>query len=77
MAAPIVSTATTMEGQILEIMQRANEYEAGLAEEANQGRYSVAIDIEGKTATVTATLDLIITSAVGEISITAQNYPNG
>lgn len=74
MAAAITTTASTAEGQLLEVANSLNVLESALADENNLGLFNIAIDLEGKTATITATLNIEATSNGDKIELTAQEY---
>ena len=74
MAAAITTTATTLEGQILEVVNSANAQEQALSDELNLGLFSVAMDPEGGTVTVTATINATFAASGDALTITAQEY---
>lgn len=74
MAAAITTTATTLEGQILECVNTANSQESALSDEANRGLFNVAVDPEGGTITLTATLDATFASNGDKLEATAVSY---
>lgn len=74
MAAAISTTATTAEGQLLEVANALNVLETALSDELNLGLFNIAVDLEGKTATVTATINIEATSNGDKIELQAQEY---
>ncbi|MEM9220606.1 MAG: hypothetical protein AAGD25_40585 [Cyanobacteria bacterium P01_F01_bin.150] len=74
MAAAITTTATTLEGQILECVNTANTQESALSDDLNQGLFNVAVDPEGGTVTVTATLNASFVSNGNKLEVTALPY---
>lgn len=74
MAAPIATTATTLERQILEVFQAANTLESALAENLNQGRFSISVDPEAGEISLSATLKSTVTSVAGELMIVPDVY---
>lgn len=76
MASPVTSTATTLEGQILEVVQAANTLEQALAEEDNQDRFSVTFDLDATPpqVTISATFDVTVTTSAGKISVQPVAY---
>lgn len=74
MAAPISTTATTLERQLLEVFQAANALESALAENLNQGRFSISVDPESGEVSFSATLRSVVTSAGGVLSIQPEVY---
>lgn len=77
MAAAVTLASTTMEGQIIELIQAANNYERALPEEQNEERYSLVLDLESNPpqVTVSATVNVTVTSGASGLTIAAQNYP--
>jgi hypothetical protein len=76
MAAAIVTTATTAEKQLFEVAGAMQELEvtAAIADPAFTPLVTLAIDAEGQTVTVTATLPAIVTSTGGILSFTPDAY---
>lgn len=74
MAASVPTTATSLEGQILELLQEANNRESTLTDELNQGRFTVALDLEGQSITVSATFDVSVTNNGGTLAIAPMPY---
>ena len=74
MAAAITTTATTLEGQILECVNTANSQEQALADDANLGLFNVAVDPEGGTITLTATINATFASNGNKLEATAVEY---
>lgn len=76
MAAPITTTATTAEAQLFEVAGAIQELEiaAANADPAFEPALTLAIDAEGGTVTVTATLPATISSAGGVLTFTPTAY---
>jgi hypothetical protein len=74
MAAPITTTATTLEKQVLEIFQAANTQETALAENLNQGRFAISVDPESGEVSLSATLKSTVTSVAGELKLVPDVY---
>jgi hypothetical protein len=76
MAAPITTTATSAEKQLFEVAGalQALEVAAAEADPAFEPALTLAIDAEGGTVTVTATLPAVITSSGGVLSFTPEDY---
>jgi len=74
MAAPITTTATTLEKQVLEVFQAANTLETGLAENLNQGRFSISVDPETGEVSLSAALKSTVTSVAGELKLVPDVY---
>jgi predicted nucleotidyltransferase len=76
MSAPVTTTATSAEKQLFEVAGtlQAREVAAAEADPAFEPRLTVAIDAEGGTVTITATLPATITSDGGVLSFTPQDY---
>ena len=74
MAAAITTTATTLEGQILECVNTANAQEQLLSDDNNLGLFNVAVDPEGGTVTLTATINASFVSNGDKLEVTAVEY---
>lgn len=74
MAASVTTLATTLEGQILELITTANDQESALPEESNQGRFTVSVDTEANEITVSATLLVNITTGANGVTLAAEPY---
>jgi hypothetical protein len=76
MAAPITTTATTAEAQLFEIAGAIQALET--TEATNDPTFepalTLAIDAEGGTVTVTATLPATVTSTGGVLTFTPTPY---
>lgn len=76
MAAAITTTATTLEGQYVEVaiaMQNA-EKTAAAADPDFEPRLTLAPDAEGGTLTISATLPVTLGGTAGNLSLTPQPY---
>lgn len=76
MAAPVTTTATTAEAQLFEIAGALQAAEVAAAENdpTFEPALTLAIDAEGGTVTVTATLPATISSAAGVLTFTPTPY---
>ena len=74
MAASVTTTATTLEGQILELVNTANSQEQALSDDLNQGLFNVAFDAEAATVTLSVTLNATFTSNGAKVEVEAQEY---
>lgn len=63
MAAPILTTATTLEGQAFEIFQALQAAEFAQPEAARPNRATIAVDFEARSISLTATFDAGMTTA--------------
>lgn len=76
MAAAIVPTATSLEKQLFEVAGALQALEVAQTEvdPTFESLVTLAIDAEGGTVTVTATLPAVIASAGGVLTFTPENY---
>lgn len=76
MAAPIVTTAASAEAQLFEIAGaiQALEVTAAETDPTFEPALTLAIDAEGGTVTVTATLPATISSTAGVLTFTPGEY---
>lgn len=76
MAAALVTTATTIEKQLFEVAGKMQELEAAAAaaDEAFEQLLTIAIDAEGGSVTITATLPAAVASVGGVLSFTPNEY---
>lgn len=76
MAAPVTTTATTAEAQLFEVAGKLQELEvvALSTDPAFESALTLAIDAEGGTVTVTATLPATISSSGGVLTFTPTPY---
>lgn len=76
MAAALTTTSTTIEKQLFEVAGKIQELEQAAAEAdpAFVPLLTLALDAEGGTVTVTATLPATIGSAGGVLSFTPDTY---
>jgi len=74
MAAAHTSTATTLEGQALEIARVLQEAELAIAEETRPNRVSIVADLEAQEVTLTVTLPISLGGTGGEMSFVAGTY---
>lgn len=76
MAAAIVTTATTLEGQLFEIVgaMQAAEVVKAAADPTFSPLVTLATDAEGATVSVAATLPATVSSTAGTLSFAPQAY---
>lgn len=76
MAAALVTTATTIEKQLFEVAGKMQELEAAAAaaDAAFEQLLTIAIDAEGGSVTITATLPAAVASVGGVLSFTPNEY---
>lgn len=76
MAAAIVTTATTLEGQLFEIVgaMQSQEVTKAAADPNFSPLVTLATDAEGGTITVAATLPATVASTAGTVSFTPTAY---
>lgn len=76
MADPVTTTATSAEKQLFEVAGalQALEVAAAEADPEFEPLLTIAIDAEGGSVTVTATLPATITSDAGVLSFTPTDY---
>lgn len=76
MAAALVTTATTIEKQLFEVAGKMQELEAAAAaaDEAFEQLLTIAIDAEGGSVTITATLPAAVASVGGVLTFTPNEY---
>lgn len=75
MAAPVSSTASTAEGQFLDVARELQILEAAQStDETPLNNIQLDTDIENGTITVSATLPITLGGAAGSLSVTAAEY---
>ena len=75
MAAPVSSTASTAEGQFLDVARELQILEAAQStDETPLNNIQIDTDIENGTVTVSATLPITLGGAAGSLSVTAAEY---
>ncbi len=76
MAASIVTSATSLEKQLFEVAGaiQSAELAAAQSDPTFEPALTLAIDAEGGTVTVTATLPAAVTSTGGVLSFTPSEY---
>lgn len=75
MAAAIVTTATTLEGQAFEIAQKLQELELAVPEETRPNQAAIDPDFEAQTMALSVTLPFTFsTNATGEMVIAPGTY---
>lgn len=78
MAAAITTTATSVEKQLFEVAGKMQELEVAATAADTTGEFeqllTIAIDAEGGTVTITATLPATIASTGGVLSFTPEDY---
>lgn len=74
MAASITTTATTLEGQLLEVARELVELELAIPTDTRPDNAQIAIDLENLTVTVTASLPITLSGTGANIAIAAGEY---
>ena len=75
MAAAVSSTATTAEGQFLDIARELQVLESAQStDETPLNNVQIDTDIENGTVTVTATLPITLGGTAGALTVTAGEY---
>ncbi|NEQ50330.1 MAG: hypothetical protein F6K11_09390 [Leptolyngbya sp. SIO3F4] len=75
MAAAVSSTATTVEGQFLDIARELQVLEAAQStDEIPLNNVQIDTDIEAGTVTITATLPITLGGTAGALTVTAGEY---
>lgn len=75
MATPVSSTASTAEGQFLDVARELQILEAAQStDETPLNNIQIDTDIENGTVTVSATLPITLGGAAGSLSVTAAEY---
>ncbi|AFY60527.1 hypothetical protein [Synechococcus sp. PCC 6312] len=74
MASAITTTATSLEGQALEVARELVELELAVPEDTRPDNAQIAIDLEGLVATVTIALPITISGSGANLSIAAGEY---
>lgn len=75
MAAAVSSTATTVEGQFLDIARELQVLEAAQStDETPLNNVQIDTDIEAGTVTISATLPITLGGAAGAMTMTAGTY---
>jgi hypothetical protein len=74
MAAAITTTATTLEGQLLEVAGAMQAAELAVPEETRPDNVQILPDAESGTITVSVNMEAAFSASGGEISFTAVPY---
>ncbi|MEM9977930.1 MAG: hypothetical protein AAF808_09910 [Cyanobacteria bacterium P01_D01_bin.2] len=75
MAAAVSSTATTAEGQFLDIARELQSLEAAQStDDTPINNVQLDTDIEAGTVTISATLPIALSGSGGALTVTAQEY---
>lgn len=74
MAAGITPIATTLEGQLFEIVRELQERELALPADTRPDRVQISLDVEAKEATMTVSLPISFSGTGNGISLAAQPY---
>ena len=75
MAAPVSSTASTAEGQFLDVARELQILEAAQStDETPLNNIQIDTAIENGTVTVSATLPITLGGSAGSLSVTAAEY---
>ncbi|PSB18434.1 hypothetical protein C7B65_15175 [Phormidesmis priestleyi ULC007] len=67
MAAPITPTATTLEGQLIEVLRAMEAAEKAMPETTRENRVSINLDVDNGRISVSATLNATVAGSGGEI----------
>lgn len=74
MAAPITTSATTLEGQLVEVAKALQEAELAIPDVNRPNNVSVGLDPETLTITVTGTLEATLSGAGGSVTLAPVAY---
>lgn len=74
MAAAITTTATTLEGQLVEVIRAMEAAEKTVPEATRENRVSVGLDVDNGRIAISATLNATISGAGGSISFAPVVY---
>ena len=75
MAAPVSSSAATIESQFVDIARELQALEAAQStDEAPLNNVQIDTDIESGTITVTATIPAVLGGSAGAVTLTAGEY---
>ncbi len=74
MAAPITTTATTLEGQVLEVARSLQELELNIPPDNRPNNVSIAPDFEALTVTISITLPIVLSGTGNQVSFAAGTY---
>jgi hypothetical protein len=74
MAAPITTTATTLEGQFFEVSKAMQEAELSIPEANRPDNVAILVDLEALTTTITLTLEIQLSGTGGNLTVTPVPY---
>lgn len=74
MAAAITTTATTLEGQLVEVVRAIESAEKAVPEATRQNRISVNLDVDNGRIAISAAFDATISGAGGNITFAPVAY---
>lgn len=74
MAASIVTTSVTAEGQIFELANKLQELEHAIPEASRPNRVTVTLDTEGRTIAIAVALDAVIAPVGADLKVTPIAY---
>lgn len=74
MAASITTSATTLEGQLIEIVKAMQVAELAIPEATRPNRVTIDADYEASTLTVTGSLQFTLSGTAGAITVTPVAY---
>lgn len=74
MAAAIITSSTTLEGQFLEIAAALQSAEQAVTGDTQPNNIQLTIDSDDNEASVTAALPVAIANNAGKLEVTAEAY---
>ncbi len=74
MAAPIVTAATTLEGQLVEVLRAMEAAEKAVPVATRQNRVSISLDVDNGRITSSVSLEATIGGSGGEINFVPVAY---
>lgn len=74
MAAAFTTTATTLEGQILELVREAQQAELAIPADERPNNVTIAVDFEALQATLTVTIPITMSDTSSGIIVNAGTY---
>lgn len=74
MAAAITTTATSLEGQLVEVVRAIEAAEKAVPETTRENRVSVGLDVDNGRISISATLNAVISGSGGQITFAPVTY---
>jgi hypothetical protein len=74
MAAAATLSATSLEGQALEVARLIQSAELAIAADTRPNNVTIAPDLEAQTVTLTITLPVVLSGSGGAFTLTAGTY---